>query len=136
MVVISIVVAIWCLVWNAFSTTIEIIISIVVVISIVVATMHANGTLIYQCIFFFSGRFRYPSCPSYFGGRNRCHQRCHGVPGSQHSSGRLLGNWAGGRHIGLRFLSHPQQVRVTSLELIINLHVLTCGNRNKRCILF
>ena len=37
-VVISIVVAMWCLVWNAFLTTIEIIISIVVVISIVVAT--------------------------------------------------------------------------------------------------
>ena len=36
MVVISIVVAMWCLVWNAFSTTIEII------ISIVVATMLCN----------------------------------------------------------------------------------------------
>lgn len=62
--------------------------------------------------FFFSWRFRYPSCPGYFGGRNRRHQRCHGVAGSQHSSGRLLGNRAGGGHIGLRLLSHPQQVRV------------------------
>ena len=96
----------------------------------------SNGTWIYQCIFFFSWRFRYPSCPGYFGGRNRRHQRCHGVAGSQHSSGRLLGNRAGGRHIGIRLLSHSQQVRVTVLELIINLHVLTCGNRNKRCILF
>ena len=48
----------WCLVWNSFSTTIEIIISIVVVISIVVATMqyerkqHNEKCLAFSIVFF------------------------------------------------------------------------------------